>query len=161
MLALLNEGRIVTYPYTLTDLRFDNQNTSFPKDIPVDIIQSFNLVEVQVLPEPTYNAVYEYLGRVTPTKTESGWVQGWVVLPLSDERVIENIANKVAANVAQAKQLLVDSDWSELPSVRNIANNYLANANEWDTYRVALRQIVISKAEDAEFPTKPNSIWSA
>lgn len=55
----------------------------------------------------------------------------------------------------QAKQLLSDSDWSELPSVIE----GLENSNEWKSYRIEIRKYIINPVENPIFPNKPETLW--
>lgn len=54
-----------------------------------------------------------------------------------------------------AKQLLSDSDWSEIPSVIE----QLENANEWKSYRIEIRKYIINPVENPIFPNKPETRW--
>ena len=56
---------------------------------------------------------------------------------------------------SQAKQLLFDSDWSEIPSVIE----QLENTNEWKEYRMNIRKFIINPIENPIFPDKPETIW--
>lgn len=56
---------------------------------------------------------------------------------------------------SQAKRLLLDSDWSELPSVIE----GLENANEWKSYRIEIRKYIINPVENPIFPNKPETRW--
>ena len=56
-------------------------------------------------------------------------------------------------NAQMAKQLLADSDWTQLPDVS------LANKSEWDAYRQALRVIAVEPTVDPTWPIKPLVIW--
>lgn len=56
---------------------------------------------------------------------------------------------------AQAKRLLSDSDWSELPSVVEA----LENADEWKSYRVQLRKYVVTPVQNPVFPSVPQVKW--
>jgi len=55
----------------------------------------------------------------------------------------------------KAKQLLINSDWSELPSVIE----QLENANEWKSYRMEIRKYIINPIENPTFPSEPKTIW--
>jgi hypothetical protein len=59
----------------------------------------------------------------------------------------------IADNKKKAEHLLLDSDWAVLPDVP------LANKDEWEVYRSALRQIAITPTLDPIWPTKPQNIW--
>lgn len=58
---------------------------------------------------------------------------------------------------SQAKQLLLESDWSELPSVIE----GLENHNEWKSYRIEIRKFIINPIENPIFPNKPETVWKA
>lgn len=79
-----------------------------------------------------------------------------------DEAVAEVNAQSKASNEAQAKQLLESSDWSDLPSVRNVAMTpHLLNGADFDTYRAALRAIVVNPPVTVEtWPVRPDAVWS-
>lgn len=55
----------------------------------------------------------------------------------------------------QAKRLLLNSDWSELPSVIE----QLENANEWKSYRMEIRKYIINPVENPIFPSEPETRW--
>ena len=56
---------------------------------------------------------------------------------------------------AKARQLLIESDWSELPSVLD----QLSNASEWKAYRIEVRKLLIDPVEIPNFPQKPEVLW--
>jgi len=60
----------------------------------------------------------------------------------------------IAANEAKAKKLLTDSDWTQLPDVP------LANKQDWESYRSALREIATNPTLDPVWPVEPPIIWS-
>ena len=60
----------------------------------------------------------------------------------------------IAANERKAKKLLTDSDWTQLPDVP------LANKEDWETYRSALREIATNPTLDPVWPVEPPVIWS-
>jgi hypothetical protein len=57
------------------------------------------------------------------------------------------------ANEIKAKDLLLASDWTQLPDVN------LANQAEWDAYRQALRLIATSPTPDPMWPVMPSVVW--
>lgn len=63
--------------------------------------------------------------------------------------------NKKEKCKMQAKQLLSDSDWSEIPTVIQRLQNYL----EWESYRIQVREFIINPIENPTFPNKPKTIW--
>ncbi len=66
-------------------------------------------------------------------------------------------------NKATAVSLLQATDWVNQPDVRNPDNNpHLLNADEFDAYRVAVRQYaVFPVAGIIDWPTLPTEEWGA
>lgn len=76
------------------------------------------------------------------------------VPPLTDSELI-------AQCKSQAASLLASTDWSEIASVTNTANNpYLINAAEFVTYRCAVRVYVVTPVTDPVWPVCPIAVWS-
>lgn len=83
----------------------------------------------------------------------SDWIayQAWLAegfkpLPFDDV--------SMALNKQKAKELLAESDWTQIP------DSGLANVEEFATYRTKLRQIAINPPSGvAPWPEKPNNIW--
>lgn len=67
-----------------------------------------------------------------------------------------------AQNKEIATQLLLDTDWTEYPSVADKTKNpHLVNLNDFVDYRVAVRAIAVNPpTTPAEFPNKPVEQWS-
>lgn len=86
----------------------------------------------------------------------------WVPKISDEEKATIAAAAAAEQNVARAKQELVTSDWSDLPSVRNAEMTpHLVNAAAFDAYRLALRSIIIGRpAAVAEWPSRPEAQWS-
>lgn len=64
-------------------------------------------------------------------------------------------AKAIAENKKQAQDLLVASDFYDLPNT----SNKIANIAEILAYRDELRAIALNPTADAVFPTKPETIW--
>lgn len=76
------------------------------------------------------------------------------VPPLTDSELI-------AQCQSQAVLLLASTDWSEIASVTNTANNpYLINAAEFVTYRCAVRVYAVTPVTDPIWPVCPTADWS-
>ena len=109
---------------------------------------------------------YERYGDETLTVGEGVVIVTRAVVPWTQEEIdaAVNAANAqaMAANETQAKQLLESSDWSDLPSVRNVAMTpHLTNGAAFDTYRAALRAIVVNPPVTVEtWPVRPDAVWS-
>lgn len=86
----------------------------------------------------------------------------WVPKLSDEEKAAIAAAAASQANSDRAKQELLASDWSDLPSVRNTAiEPHLTNGAAFDTYRAALRAIVVNKPAVVEvWPVRPDAAWS-
>jgi hypothetical protein len=164
MYALIKNGAVAKYPYSLTDLRFANPNVSFPPNDDA-AYEAFGMVRVVNSPAPNYNAATERLKDGTPVfdMNAQRWVQVWEIVALSAQEIADTESAARAINEEQAKQQLIDTDWADLPSVRdNNVTPHLVNAAEFDAYRLALRAIVINPpVVVAQWPPRPQANWSA
>lgn len=68
-----------------------------------------------------------------------------------------------AANEAMAKEILSNTDWTQLPSISNPQEStpYLTNAPEFATYRNFVRSIAINPVAGViDWGTEPTPVWS-
>lgn len=67
-----------------------------------------------------------------------------------------------ALNKRRAEGLLLETDWTQIPSIADKSINipYLGNVVEFIPYRQALREIAISPvAGNIDWPVKPSPVW--
>ena len=80
-------GSEITYPYTLDNLRSDNTNVSFPKNLTNDILENFYtypVVSVDVDIDSDYEKNYT---EGTPIQSGSIYVQNWITSSASVEEI--------------------------------------------------------------------------
>lgn len=151
-----------TYFATYSDIK-NALNVSF-----ADNVTDAELAELGVYPlveiPPAYDPITENLERATPSydaETQQ-WVQNWSVTPATPEEIATRQAAAREANKQQATQLMLDTDWTELPSVTNTSlSPHLANEAEFVTYRVALRAIAVDPPVTVEsWPMRPAEQWA-
>jgi hypothetical protein len=141
--ALTNaDGTLKRYPYTLTDLRRDNPNTSFPPNISDEVAQSFGVYPVEATEQPPYDHTVN-LDR-TAIKQGEQWVEEWISTPATPEEIAERTDSKAAEVRSIRNQKLADSDWTQL------ADSPLDpdGKGAWALYRETLRMI----PQQAGFP---------
>lgn len=63
---------------------------------------------------------------------------------------------KIAACEAEAKRLLVDTDWSQNIDVAAVLSNKAA----FDTYRAAVRALYFNPVAEPVWPERPEAVWS-
>lgn len=67
-------------------------------------------------------------------------------------------------NKSSAIHMLLNTDWTQIPSVSDpaLSNPYLANKNAFDIYRNSVRQYALNPvAGDINWPTIPTEIWTS
>lgn len=131
--------------YTIGQLRRDNPNTSFPKDIPAETLATYNVYPVKATPAPqidskTHRHTHSF------AEVEGEWTQVWSAVELPLEQATENIR-------AHRGYLLQETDWV-------VAKSYEAGEPvpaAWVSYRQALRDITGQAGfpHEVTWPTKP------
>jgi hypothetical protein len=72
MYAKINGGTVTKFPYTFGDLRKDNPNVSFPKNITQSVMQKFGMVGVLEGSKPTPTAYQTVQRNALPTRPVIG-----------------------------------------------------------------------------------------
>jgi hypothetical protein len=148
--------------YTIGQLRRDNPQVSFPKNPTDELLASYNVFPLTPADQPAYDQATHRIEEGTPVLVDGAWTQAWDVIALTAEEISEKDAESKANNASQAKALLLETDWCENASVRNTAvTPHLTNSADFDTYRLALRAIVIDPPVTVTtWPVKPQGIWA-
>ena len=88
--------------YTIGQLRRDNPLVSFPKDIPDEMLASYDVYPVNRVPAPAYNELTQLIRVVDPVQIDGVWTQQWEKLDLPVAQQIENL--KAARATAYAEE---------------------------------------------------------
>lgn len=85
--VLIENGAVAQYPYSITDLRISNPDTSFPAQPGDDCLAEFGVYPVTPSDQPAASLVEE-ITPADPILSGGNWVQQWTVdyLPLEDAR---------------------------------------------------------------------------
>jgi len=150
MHALVSNGNVENYPYTIGNLRRDNPNTSFPKKPSDELLEDFGMFRVVEVDSPAYDHT-KNIAEGTPVLTNGVWTQVWNVTDASAEEIAERI-EKTAQNARVVRDIkLSQTDFYALSDVTMSA--------EMATYRQALRDITdhanFPYLADADWPTQP------
>ncbi len=151
---------------TDSQLRADNPNTSFPKQITADILDGFGYDPVLNGPAASTSGPYEVSTRDGVEEINNQWFTKFIVGPVfadnEDATAAEqqaayrtNIDNQVAANVrSERDRKLAASDWTVLTD----SPLTTAKKTTWKTYRTALRNISAAEGfpHTMEWPTEPS-----
>ena len=129
--------------YTIGQLRKDNPNVSFPKDIPLETLASYNVYPLTVADRPSYNNLTEDTVLNTPTEVNGAWIQSYSVVRKSQEDAERNIRE-------QRNFLLSESDWTQV-------SDSPVDKTVWATYRQELRDITVQEGFpfNVTFPAMP------
>jgi len=152
---------------TENQLRADNPNTSFPKQITADILDVFGYDPVLNGPAASTSGPYEVSIRNGVEEIKDQWFTKFIVGPAfadnDDATAAEqqaayrtNIDNQAAANVrSERDRKLAACDWTVLTD----SPLTTAKKTAWKTYRTALRDISAAEGfpHTMKWPTEPSS----
>lgn len=145
-------GSETTYPYTLDDLRVDNPNVSFPKNLTDDILSSFYTFRVISVPVDIDSDYENNYSEGTPTQSGSVYVQNWITSSASTEEINQRKEEKWTEIRNIRNTLLTECDWTQM----NDTPLSGSKLTEWQTYRQSLRDITTqSNPFEVSWPTKP------
>ena len=153
---------------TISQFKADHPNTSFPKQITVDILDSFGFDPVLNGVQATTTPPYEMSVRDGVEEIDGQWFSRFVVGPtFTDTTDVEGNVTSAADNEAayrasvdaaasskyrdQRNRLLAASDWTQLADSS-------ADASAWATYRQALRDLPTTDGwpHNITWPTEPS-----
>lgn len=152
MYVRVTNGNLDTYPYNVGQLRRDNPHTSFPKQIPEEILAEFNIYPVTFNDPPEIdNRTQTMQQESEPSLVDGVWTIDWVVTGKTEEEIQAYDDDIAASNRLIRNSLLAETDWSAMSDVT------MTDAQR--VYRQALRDITTHSnwpnLEEADWPTKP------
>ena len=131
-----NRGVIDKYPYSIAQLKSDNPDTSFPREITDATLQSYKVYPVITEARPDTSSDKKVEKDDTPTYSDGVWSVGWTVKNKTDNEVSADESNKRR----ERDELLKATDHHALTD-RTLSE-------EMETYRQALRDF----PEQSGFP---------
>lgn len=148
----ITNGNVDTYPYSVGQLRRDNPNTSFPKQIPSDMLESYDVYTVVYTDMPSIDDRTQKVEQeATPTLVDGSWTVGWTTTDKTAEEIQQWDDSIAAGNRAIRDAKLAETDFYALTDVTLTA--------EMTSYRQALRDITTHSnwpnLTDADWPVKP------
>lgn len=150
MYALVIDGAVTKYPYTIGNLRRDNPNTSFPKRPSDEMLAEWGMQPVTRTDRPDVDHT-KNVTEGTPMLNGDAWTQVWEVTDATTEEIAARTEDQARSVRSTRNQLIADTDWMAL------SDNTLTP--EWAIYRQALRDITDTPKfpwlEDADWPAKP------
>lgn len=123
-----------TYPYSVSQLRRDNPQTSFPRNPTDELLATFNVFPVKPTEQPAYEPLTQRVEEGTPVLQAGEWVQVWWITPLSAEEIAQRTEDQANGVRAERNRKLSDCDWTQLPDAP-------VNTQSWAAYRQELRDV--------------------
>ena len=148
----ITNGTVDTYPYNVGQLRRDNPNTSFPKQLPDEMLESYGVMPVTVAGRPSVEERTQKVKQASsPSLVDGAWTIGWTTSSKTAEETQAWDDSMASSNRTKRDTLLAETDWMALSDVTMTA--------EMTTYRQALRDITTHanwpNLDEADWPTKP------
>jgi hypothetical protein len=151
MHALIENGAVAQYPYSIGSLKLANPQTSFPSQISDASLLEYGVHRVffATQPEVTATQVLEEGSPVFSTEDQR-WTQVWSVRDMTSEEVTSRNAAQAASIRAERNSKLAASDWTQLA-------DSTADKAAWATYRQALRDVTQQSGFPwtIDWPTQP------
>tara|TARA_Y100001968_G_C19299420_1_gene688297 strand:- start:134 stop:610 length:477 start_codon:yes stop_codon:yes gene_type:complete len=157
MYAKIKDGSVEKYPYSITDLKQDNPNVSFPKTIPTLTLNHYGVADVVVATKPSFNSITQTINRKSTPELVSGtWTLKWEIKDKPQEDIDQEKADKQADIRSERVMELEQCDWTVLPDAP-LSEDMV---NKYKTFRQELRDVTkqasFNNAEPSvTWPTKP------
>jgi hypothetical protein len=143
MYALISNGQIEKYPYSIGLLRKNNPQTSFPANPSNERLAEWNVFPVQPTDRPEVDYT-KNVNEATPTQQDGKWVQVWDVTNATAEEISQRTEEQASSIRSERDQKLFGSDWVVIRSIET----EVPEIELWKAYRQALRDV----PQQAGFP---------
>lgn len=154
MYALIENGAVTTYPYSIGMLRRDNPQTSFPKNPDDTLLSEWGMLPVTKATRPSVDHT-QNIEEGTPSLVNGSWVQVWNVTDASADEITKRLDRKATENRSKRDSLLAQTDWVVIMHTEKGTNI----PADMELYRQALRDITSHanwpNLSDSDWPTKP------
>lgn len=135
MMYLRIKDGVITYPYSVEQLKVDEYNTSFPKELTIQILEEWGVYEVKRTPKPT-----DYTKTITegtPQLVDDSYVQIWDEVDATQSEIDTKLEDRWEVIRILRNELLLECDWTQLADIP-------AETKElWQIYRQELRNITL------------------
>lgn len=143
MFVKVASGAPLKFPYTFSDLKADNPQTSFPQDFEAIQLEDYGVYPVVDAEIPVYDKNTHRAER-SVSEVDGQWKASWTVEPLLQGDAESNVR-------AIRDQKLSDSDWTQL-------SDSPRDKVVWANYRQQLRDLPSQPGFPftIDWPTPPN-----
>tara|TARA_R100000152_G_C6761027_1_gene185108 strand:- start:128 stop:649 length:522 start_codon:yes stop_codon:yes gene_type:complete len=136
MYVKLKDNAVEKFPYSISDLKKDYPNVSFPKIFSSEIMETFSLADVTLDAKPSFNSVTQTVSQKTnPELIDGKWILKWDVNDKAQSIVDQDKLNEQQEIRRKRNELLSQSDWS-INSDSQLTED---EVTKWKTYRQELR----------------------
>jgi hypothetical protein len=144
-----NNNEVVDYPYSLSNLKTENPNTSFPKIMSDALLAEHNIFKVIYNDPPEYDLNTQRLEEDTvPRLINGSWQISYNIVQLNEEELQEKRQEKAEGNYIIMKSLMDQSDhWA------------LQDTPEMTAEQIAYRQAVRTLDQHANWPYLEDADW--
>ena len=94
------------FPYSDRDMKRDNRNVSFPKNITDENRASVGVYPVTIADKPAYDAATQVVEQSTPQETAGAWSVGWTVRDKTADELASDKARDTARVQAEMSRRL-------------------------------------------------------
>ena len=135
--------------YSIGQLRRDNPQVSFPKNIPDALLASYDVYPLTPVDRPVADHT-KNVNEGTPQQINGTWTQVWDIAAASAEEIEVRTQEKAQSVRSERDYFLQQSDWTQIGDAP-------VDAVAWATYRQALRDITAQEGfpHNVTWPTKP------
>lgn len=127
------KNETIEYPYTISQLRRDEYNVSFPLNPTDEVLGQFGVYKVTQTPKP--NDYTKNITEGTPQLIDGVYYQNWILEDSTEEEIETKIQYKWVEIRTLRNELLLECDWRVLSDTPDV------NKDNWIQYRQELRNI--------------------
>jgi hypothetical protein len=144
-------GQVAEYPYTISKLKADNPQTSFPKEMPESLLAEFGVYPVAAVVRPSSTLTQDPVEQ-TPQLINGQWTQAWAMVDVSAEEAArrQQAAQDETDNAAVKADTFVQNFIAMTPAgVSAYVENNTANLAEVRALlkKVALMLLAIARQQ--------------
>lgn len=145
MYALIQNGVITRYPYSITDLRKNNPQISLPLTPDDTTLSNLGAARIYFSTQPEFNSSTHALQEATPVYVEENdrWEQVWEVRPLTTEE-LDQRKQQIQDQIVAATQTRLDDfartrNYDSILSASTYATSPTAKFQQEGQYAVQAR----------------------
>ena len=149
MFALIENGSVTQYPYSVTDLKKAKPNVSFPRQPSDELLKQHGMERVFFATPPELTDT-QALVEGTPVIADDRWTQVWSVREMTEDEISSRNEGQAASVRLERNALLTSSDWTQVADAP-------VDKTLWAAYRQALRDISTQDGFpwSVQWPTQP------